>query len=114
MRRCDCDLRDRQWNGYGRCLHCGQRYDEYGPRATARDLDPTTAAIVAEATERSHLRAEVTRLSAIAATIGSAGDAEWLKGYDQAVAEIEDHFEKSGRTDLAAEVAKVFGKGSAA
>lgn len=23
---CDCELRDRQWNGYGRCLRCQRRY----------------------------------------------------------------------------------------
>lgn len=27
-RRCDCDLRDRQWNGFGKCLHCGGKYDD--------------------------------------------------------------------------------------
>lgn len=25
-RRCDCELRDRQWNGFGRCLRCGAQY----------------------------------------------------------------------------------------
>lgn len=24
---CDCDLRDRQWNGFGRCLRCGLKYN---------------------------------------------------------------------------------------
>jgi hypothetical protein len=24
--KCDCDLRNRQWNGYGKCLFCGGRY----------------------------------------------------------------------------------------
>ena len=23
---CDCELRDRQWNGFGRCLACGRQY----------------------------------------------------------------------------------------
>ena len=23
---CDCELRDRQWNGFGRCLQCGRQY----------------------------------------------------------------------------------------
>ena len=26
MSPCECDLRDRQWNGYGRCLRCGAPY----------------------------------------------------------------------------------------
>lgn len=24
---CDCDLRHRQWNGFGRCLACGRKYE---------------------------------------------------------------------------------------
>ena len=23
---CDCELRNRQWNGFGRCLTCGRKY----------------------------------------------------------------------------------------
>lgn len=26
-RKCECDLRDRRWNGYAKCLNCGGRYD---------------------------------------------------------------------------------------
>ena len=25
---CDCDLRDRMWNGYGKCLRCGHAYKD--------------------------------------------------------------------------------------
>lgn len=26
--KCDCELRDRLWNGYGRCLRCGCRHED--------------------------------------------------------------------------------------
>jgi hypothetical protein len=26
--KCECELRDRQWNGFGRCLRCGRQYVE--------------------------------------------------------------------------------------
>lgn len=28
MNKCECELRNRKWNGGGRCLSCGRRYDE--------------------------------------------------------------------------------------
>ena len=65
--KCECELRDRKWNGYGRCLFCGCRYVE--PRDAVRGVasafveDPTTAAIVDITAEREGLRTEVDRLS---------------------------------------------------
>lgn|SRR5574341_77672 len=31
---CDCELRDRLWNGYGRCLRCGCKYIDRRPPST--------------------------------------------------------------------------------
>lgn len=28
---CDCELRNRLWNGYGRCLRCGRKYIDRRP-----------------------------------------------------------------------------------
>ena len=37
---CDCELRDRQWNGYGKCLRCGRAYvDERFPIAPSNKGD---------------------------------------------------------------------------
>ena len=64
-------------------------------------LDPTTAVITAQIEERDRLRAENDRLSkalALAYTeievLKAADDRTFVKGYDQAVHEIHDHFAK--------------------
>lgn len=49
--------------------------------------DPTTAALEEQIAERNRLRAEIERLS-------DCAEAEFRKGYDQAVHEIRDHFVK--------------------
>ena len=68
-RHCDCELRGRQWNGFGKCLSCGRLYgltkhesdaavDAIG---RASELLETSAALT---TERDQLRAEVAAVSA--------------------------------------------------
>ena len=42
LTKCECDLRDRQWNGFGRCLHCGSRYVDDRSALLAREPSKAT------------------------------------------------------------------------
>jgi CRISPR/Cas system type I-B associated protein Csh2 (Cas7 group RAMP superfamily) len=80
--------------------------------------DPTSAAIAAQNAERDQLRSEVTRLEralVVAYTdvevvkadrdrLFQLGDAMFVKGYDQAVSEIRDHFKKARQLDVVREI----------
>ena len=92
-------------------------------------LDPTTASIEDGNVERVRLRAEVLRLSealvaaytdsqAVGAErdqlrveanrLKTIGETMFVEGYDQAVAEIRDHFRKAKDTEVVAEIEKTW------
>ncbi len=91
--------------------------------------DPTTAAIVALNDERDRLRAEAQRLSkalveayttaegvsadrdylrAEVERLKKIGDTTFVKGYDQAVGEIRNHFSKAKDMETVAEIEKIW------
>lgn len=41
---CDCELRDRLWNGYGRCLRCGRKYIDRRPPSVEQNGKRTPGA----------------------------------------------------------------------
>ena len=87
-------------------------------------IDPTTAAIAASNDEREKLRTEVERLErALVASyidievvkadrdrLSKLDDAMFVKGYDEAVREIRDHFRKVKETEIVAEIEKIWFK----
>ena len=97
--------------------------------APASTIDPTTASIEDGNVERIRLRAEVLRLSealvaaytdsqAVGAErdqlrveanrLKTIGETMFVEGYDQAVAEIRDHFRKAKDTEVVAEIEKTW------
>jgi hypothetical protein len=94
--------------------------------------DPTTKAIARMNDDRDQLRAEVVRLerSLVAAytdvevlsaerdrlcaevqRLSKIGDTMFVKGYDQAVGEIRDHFRKDKQMEVVSEIEKTWMKG---
>jgi hypothetical protein len=89
-------------------------YDDHLP---CRVADPTTAAIRHQVDERAQLRIENDRLSKalVAAyteieTLKAGDDHMFVKGYDQAVHEIRDHFAKMDNVHIVAVIEQIWFK----
>lgn len=46
VRTCECDLRDRLWNGYGKCLRCGAAYVDDRRNLAASAAPPAIARVM--------------------------------------------------------------------
>ena len=83
-------------------------------------IDPTTASIEAQSAEREKLRVEIARLEKALVALetlaartdvevrAKLGDALFVKGYDQAVREIHDHFKNARQDEVVAEIEKIW------
>ena len=111
-----------------RCASCGisfkyqYLYDDHLPCRAQRKLDPTTASIDASNADRDQFRAEVTRLER--ALVAAYTQIEVLEaergrltkfseeafscGYDQAVREVRDNFNKQGQAAVVTEIDKTW------
>ena len=86
---------------------------------TKTSPDPTTVAIEARNEALDQLRAENLRLSNALVEgvkthrdlLSKVGDALFVEGYDQAVREICDHFNKACQDTVVAEIEKIWLKG---
>jgi hypothetical protein len=100
-----------------------EQHDETIDRSSVETApDPTTASIASQNDERDQLRAENMRLSrALVAAYtdvevvtadrdrsSKLGDTLFVEGYDQAVREIRDHFDRKRQIEVVVEIEKIW------